>query len=77
MDTTTYRHRVGPVGDQVRQRITVARNAKGISQAELGRRLGMDRSSVNWIENGYRRIDVDDLCSIAAILDVTPAELLP
>jgi transcriptional regulator with XRE-family HTH domain len=49
---------------------------RGLSNklAEVGRPLG--HSSVDQIEKGARRVDVDDLMALAAALDVSPTTLL-
>lgn len=36
----------------------------------------MAHNTINEIENGARRVDVDDLVALATVLDVMPADLL-
>lgn len=50
------------------QRIAEARQAEGISQAELGEPLGLDRSAVSRIESGIRQVDSLELSRIASRL---------
>lgn len=57
------------------------RNALGLSIAELSRRTQeaghpLAALALRRIEAGERRIDVDDLTALAAILETTPAALL-
>jgi len=47
------------------------REKKQISQAELARRLGVDRSTINKIENGKTKPSIALLERIAAELDVS------
>jgi len=53
-----------------------ARVAKGLTQEELGRRLGVDQTYVSKYETGRRRIDVIEFMSIVAALGVAPQTLL-
>lgn len=57
------------VGDLIRE----IREKKGISSAELGRRIGMSRSYMSRIELGDRPVKLDILSKIAEVLD-TPIE---
>ncbi|MEV0157010.1 XRE family transcriptional regulator [Micromonospora sp. NPDC050686] len=54
------------VGDQVRQ----ARLGAGLSQAELGARVDLDRTMIAKIEAGARRVDALELIRLATALDV-------
>lgn len=47
----------------------------GITQAELGRRVGLDRDQVNRLLNGKRRWDADTLEGIARTLRVPPPDI--
>jgi transcriptional regulator with XRE-family HTH domain len=72
---------LGPTGETVRANIVRLRDDKNLTYAELARRteeagrpipvLGLRR-----IENGERRVDVDDLMALAVALDVSPVTLL-
>lgn len=57
------------VGELIRE----IREKKGISSAELGRRIGMSRSYMSRIELGDRPVKLDILSKIAEVLD-TPIE---
>jgi transcriptional regulator with XRE-family HTH domain len=68
-------------GLTVAENIQRTRKSQQVSLAELaarldkmGRRIGL--SSLSKIENGDRRVDVDDLVAIALALDVSPLGLL-
>jgi transcriptional regulator with XRE-family HTH domain len=52
------------------QALIAARKAAGVSQAELGRRLGRDQPFVSLIERGVRRVDVIEFYAIATALGV-------
>ena len=56
--------------------IREARVKASLSQAELGRRVGMDQSGISRLERGERPLTVAMLMSLAAVLGVSPASLL-
>ncbi|GAA2188700.1 helix-turn-helix domain-containing protein [Micromonospora lupini] len=60
------------VGEHVRQ----ARLGAGLSQAELGSQLGLDRTMIAKIESGVRRVDALELIRLAAALAVPIDHLL-
>lgn len=60
------------VGEQVRQ----ARLGAGMSQGELGARVGLDRTMIAKVEAGSRRVDALELIRLAAALDVPIDHLL-
>ncbi|WP_175496938.1 helix-turn-helix domain-containing protein [Actinopolyspora alba] len=71
----------GPTSDRVRRNIEALRSAQGLSLAELSRRLeAVGRpilgTGIHKIEQGVRRVDVDDLVALALALNVTPNRLL-
>lgn len=57
-------------------RIRDIRKTQGITQAELGSRIGLPQSEISRIECGRRTLNVPRLYSIAAALAVHPAALL-
>ena len=71
----------GPTSETVRANVKIYRESQNLTYAELSRRLdnlgkpiavlGLSR-----IENGERRVDVDDLMALASALDVPPVDLL-
>lgn len=55
----------------IAQAIRQAREAAGMSQGELARRVGFrGKTSIAHIEAGRKRIYADDLLKVAAILEV-------
>ncbi|XVV09653.1 helix-turn-helix domain-containing protein [Actinoplanes sp. CA-131856] len=58
------------------QRVREARSAAQLSQEELGRRLGLDRTMIAKIEAGTRRIDAVELVRLATSLDLPIDHLL-
>lgn len=51
------------------QRIGLAREDAGFTQAELARELGLDRTAVAKIESGRRKVSATELVRLAAVLD--------
>ena len=49
----------------------------GMTQAELGRRIGLSRTSVTNIEQGRHRVSLETFLRIAVALEVAPEALLP
>lgn len=52
-----------------------ARQASGLTQAELAARVGKDQSFVSIIERGQRRVDVLEFVALAKAMDTDPARL--
>ncbi len=62
---------------ELSQKIKARRQALGMSQDELAKRLGYhSRSSVNKIESGKNNISLSKMQELARALETTPAELL-
>ncbi|MGW0904969.1 helix-turn-helix domain-containing protein [Streptomyces sp. NPDC002853] len=61
---------------EVGQRITGARKARGYTQADLGRTVGLSRSSIANVESAVQRAPFHILLGIAQALDVDPVGLL-
>ncbi|WP_334665855.1 helix-turn-helix transcriptional regulator [Streptomyces cyaneofuscatus] len=70
----TTRH-VGRIVRDLRERQGISTTAMAQRLTALGRRIS--QSGVTRLETGQRRIDVDDLAALAAVLGVHPAALLP
>ena len=51
------------------QRITEAREDAGKTQAELANLVGLDRTAINRIEAGTRKVSATELVAIAAALE--------
>ena len=58
-------------------RVREARNRARLTQAELGKRLGLDRSTIAGIEGGRQGVQLDDLVDLANALGCPPGDLLP
>ncbi len=52
------------------------RNARGVSQYELARRLGVDQSYVSKYESARRRLDVIEFLRITTALGIDPAAVI-
>ena len=64
-----------PVDAYVGARIRLRRNLAGISQTEMGCRIGVTFQQVQKYERGTNRIGASRLMQICAVLEVTPAWL--
>lgn len=70
----------GPVARAVASNLRAVRLARGLRQDELAKRLAdlgrpMQTSAISKMEDGKRRVDVDDLLALAVALNVAPARL--
>lgn len=61
------------LGSRLRQ----ARNAAGHTQAELGRFVGLTRTSITNIERGIQRPPLHVIYQLAAAVGVPPTRLMP
>lgn len=52
-----------------------ARQAAGLTQAELAARIGKDQSFVSIIERGQRRVDVLEFVALARSMEADPSQL--
>ncbi len=63
-------------GDRVGRRIRKIRNEEGLSQSELGERVGLNSNRVQQYENGARKPKFELCKRFAEALDVEPNALL-
>ena len=56
--------------------IAYYRNAKEMSQEQLGDRINCDQTYISKIERAAVGVSMDTLCAIAKALDVQPYQLL-
>ncbi|WP_114853426.1 helix-turn-helix domain-containing protein [Brachybacterium sp. YJGR34] len=66
----------GSVDGLVRQRIRALRLAQGLSLADLATRAHLSQSTLSRIENGQRRLALDQLVTLARALDTGLDELV-
>jgi len=59
----------------ISKRLKVYRVEAGLSQQELSDYAGIDRKTVNRIENGHFSPNIETLLRLTTALDVTPAEI--
>jgi transcriptional regulator with XRE-family HTH domain len=55
--------------------LTEARKSSGLTQAELGEKLGKDQSYVSLIENSQRRVDVLEFIALCRAMKIEPARV--
>lgn len=67
---------LGEVGQLVRINIRDLRLKRDLTQAQLATMADLPTQSITEIENGARRVNVDDLVAICKALKVRPARLL-
>lgn len=65
------------VSQQIGQALQQTRLRSGITQAELGKALGVQRVTVSRWERGERSLDLTTLLTIARLLRINPEALLP
>lgn len=65
-----------PPSEAFRERLRTARDLRGLSQGELGRRAGLPSSSIAHFEGGSRKPSFDTLRKLANALEVTTDYLL-
>jgi transcriptional regulator with XRE-family HTH domain len=56
-------------------RVRELRKARGWSQEEFALHVDLDRSYVGGVERGERNISLENICLIAATLQVDPSKL--
>jgi transcriptional regulator with XRE-family HTH domain len=72
---------LGATGKQVALNVAQIRKARGLSLRSLSRAMEdagwlLSADSLNKIELGVRRVDVDELVALAAVFEVEPSVLL-
>jgi len=60
---------------KLRQALAEARNAAGLTQVDLARKLGRTQTFVSNYERGERKVGVVEFILIAHVLGVEPVEL--
>lgn len=67
---------IGPIGEVVKTNIRDIRIERDLTQVQLAALAGLPAQAITEIENGARRVTVDDLVGIAAALRVSTTRLL-
>lgn len=62
--------------DKFRRRLIEAREAAGLSQREVCRRLSQPATFMTKVESGYRRLDVVELVAVLGVLGADPVEFV-
>ncbi|AXQ31055.1 XRE family transcriptional regulator [Solimonas sp. K1W22B-7] len=56
--------------------VRLERTRRGLSQEELGQKIGRDQAFISEIESGKRTVTLDVIGRVADALEVRPADLL-
>ncbi|MDT2604249.1 MULTISPECIES: helix-turn-helix domain-containing protein [Enterococcus] len=62
--------------NELANRIINLRESKDWTQTELGKKIGLEKSAMNKIENGSRKVTTDELRQLAKVFDVSTDYLL-
>ena len=62
--------------NQLAASIRAFRKSRGLSQADLALKAGLDRKTINRIENGHYSPTMSNFFNISQALEVEPQELL-
>lgn len=57
-------------------RVREFRRAQKLSQEDFADQAGLARSYMSDVERGLRNISLQNICKLASVLEVTPAELM-
>jgi len=64
----TKRNRAGDIQEIATERLRTARRTAGLSQENVGKKLGLSRSGYGHLEDGSRLLTLDDLSNLSRIL---------
>lgn len=56
------------IADQLKQQLKSLRKARGMSQSELGRRIGVTQARITEIENNPAPVGVEQILKILSVL---------
>ncbi|WP_205527200.1 helix-turn-helix domain-containing protein [Solimonas sp. K1W22B-7] len=65
-----------PINDVFGMCVRLERTRRGLSQEELGQKIGRDQAFISEIESGKRTVTLDVIGRVADALEVRPADLL-
>ena len=60
----------------IQKRVSEAIRQSGLSQTEIGKRLGVSQQSVSHYVKGDKMPALDTFANLCVVLDIDPAELL-
>lgn len=72
MNNSKMKPKLIRIGNSIRK----IRKAQGISQFELSKRSGLDKSYMNYVEKGKRNFTLQTLYKIAEALETPPEYLI-
>lgn len=58
-------------------KLSSLRRSRGISQADLGQRLGLSRTTIANLERGIQNVQLHQVFTLARVLDAEPGSLIP
>lgn len=70
------RQKPHPINDVFGMCVRLERTRRGLSQEELGQKIGRDQAFVSQIESARRSVTLDVIGRVADALEVRPADLL-
>lgn len=56
--------------------LVTQRKKLGMTQAQLSEKLGLNKVSLNKLENHQRRMDVCEFCDLCRVLNIEPADAI-
>ena len=68
--------KIAAMRDDVGERVLEARVRRGMSQQALAKQAGVDRKTINRIENGHFSPSIETLLRVCYVVDLTPSRLL-
>jgi len=68
---------VSDIDRAIGRAIQAARARRGMTQGDLGAKVGVSHAQIDKYERGMNRISAGKLCEVAAWLNVRPSSLLP
>lgn len=58
------------------EKIKKAREEANLTQEDLGKKIGFSAMGISYLEKGQRKLKIEDLETIAKVLNISPAYLL-
>lgn len=70
------KHEVNKARKAVAERLKAGRKARGLSQGMLADLAGIDRKTINRIENGHFSPNMDTFFRLCKVLNIKPSEFM-